>query len=189
MRPYGETDRPWAEGLLEEAFGGRLQMRHGELLDVLALPGFVAERVGAPVGLLTYRRDADECELAFVYAREPGQGIGTALVRALLQEVAGCARIWTVTTNDKLDALRFYQCRGFTLSALRPGAVTAARRELKPQIPAVGAFRIPLRDELELELLLTDERARPVKGDQLRSVRRPAVERTSCVHRSAGRDR
>jgi len=77
-----------------------------------------------------------------------------ALVDALRREVADCERIWLVTTNDNLEALRFYQRRGFVLSALRPGAVDEARRGLKPQISAVGEFGIPIRDELELELRL-----------------------------------
>jgi hypothetical protein len=42
------------------------------------------------------------------------------------------------TTNDNLEALRFYQRRGFVLSALRPGAVDDSRRRLKPQ--GISAF-------------------------------------------------
>ena len=55
-----------------------------------------------------------------------------------------------MTTND--EALRFYQRRGFRLSALRRGAVDDSRRRLKPQISAVGELGIPIRDEIELEL-------------------------------------
>lgn len=65
---------------------------------------------------------------------------------------AGCTRLWLVTTNDNLDALRFYQRRGFRLSRLRPGAVDLSRQTLKPEIPEVGTFGIAIRDELELEL-------------------------------------
>jgi hypothetical protein len=39
------------------------------------------------------------------------------------------------------------------LVALRAEALAVSRR-LKPEIPAVGLDGIPLRDELELELLL-----------------------------------
>jgi ribosomal protein S18 acetylase RimI-like enzyme len=144
--------------MMNEGFGGPLQARRGQLIDVLALPGFVAERNGRPVGLLTYRRDEEECELAFIVSLEPHRGIGTALLAALLREVADCARIWLVTTNDNLDALRFYQRRGFVLSTLRPGAVDDSRRSLKPRIAATGSFGIPLRDEIELELGLAAER-------------------------------
>jgi hypothetical protein len=55
-----------------------------------------------------------------------------------------------VTTNDNVDALRFYQRRGFRLDALRPGAVDEARRARKSEIPAIGEHGIALRDEIEL---------------------------------------
>jgi GNAT superfamily N-acetyltransferase len=152
IREYRESDQPWAERSLLDEFGGRLQARRGELLDVLALPGFVAERDGMPLGLLTYRLENNECELAFMASRERHAGVGTALLTALLEAVVGCDRIWLVTTNDNLEALRFYQRRGFVLSALHRGAVDDARAQLKPQISTVGEFGIPLRDELELEL-------------------------------------
>ena len=63
--------------------------------------------------------------------------------------------MWLITTNDNLNALRFYQGRGFRLVAVHPGAVEASRR-LKPQIPELGSFGIPIRDELELELSLAE---------------------------------
>ena len=61
-----------------------------------------------------------------------------------------------LTTNDNLDALRFYQRRGFCLAALHPGAIAAARASLKPALPRVGNHEIPIRDELILEKLLGD---------------------------------
>jgi ribosomal protein S18 acetylase RimI-like enzyme len=150
IREYRQFDRPWAESFMHEEFGGPLQARRGELIDVLALPGFVAEHDGRPMGLVTYRFANDECELAFIAAFERQEGIGTALLEAVVAAVAECDRIWLVTTNDNLEALRFYQRRGFVLSALRPGAVDDSRRRLKPQISTVGDLGIPLRDELEL---------------------------------------
>lgn len=152
IRRYRELDREWADQLLRDRFGGALQARRGELIDVLALPGFVAERDDRPVGLLTFHRDGRDCELGFVIAIEQHRGIGTALLEALRAEVADCERIWLVTTNDNLEGLRFYQRRGFALTALRAGVVDDARKRLKPQIPPVGQFGVPLRDELELEL-------------------------------------
>ncbi len=150
-----ERDRDWARSTLERHLGGAVQARRGELVDALAPPALVAERGGEPVGLLVYRPDGDECELLALVAVEPDAGVGSALVAALREAVAGrCSRIWVVTTNDNLRALRFYQRRGFALSALRPGAVDDARRRLKPQISLVGGDGIPIRDELELELRL-----------------------------------
>lgn len=93
----------------------------------------------AAIGVRAYEPAADEAW-------------AVALLEALQSRVADCDRIWLVTTNDNLDALRFYQRRGFSLCALRPGAVDDARHTLKPSISRTGAYGIPLRDELELEL-------------------------------------
>jgi ribosomal protein S18 acetylase RimI-like enzyme len=82
-------------------------------------------------------------------------GTGTALLQAAVRAAtaAGCARVWLITTNDNLTALRFYQRRGFRLVAVHAGAVEAARGQ-KPSIPTSGEHGISLRDELQLELPL-----------------------------------
>ena len=69
----------------------------------------------------------------------------------LLARRQGCTRLWVITTNDNVDALRFYQRRGFRLVRVHRGAVDRSRARLKPEIPSVGAYGIPLRDEIELE--------------------------------------
>lgn len=152
IREYREADdRAWAEARMDADWGGALQARRGELVDVLALPGFVAEEEGRPLGIATYRDEGDECELAFIEAFERNRGVGTALLEAVIGAASRCRRVWVVTTNDNLDALRFYQRRGFHLVVLRAGAVDEARAFLKPAIGPVGSFEIPIRDELELE--------------------------------------
>lgn len=145
------TDRSWASHLLDRELGGAAQARRGESLNALDMPGLVAEDDGREVGLLFYRLDGEDCELFALVATTRAGGVGTALVDALVTRAAGRRRIWVVTTNDNLRALRFYQRRGFSLCALRPGAVDEARRRLKPGIPLTGFDDIPLRDELELE--------------------------------------
>jgi hypothetical protein len=56
-----------------------------------------------------------------------------------------------IITNDNVDAPRFYRRRGFCLVKVHRGVVDRSRASLKPEIPAVGAYGIPLRDEIELE--------------------------------------
>jgi DNA-3-methyladenine glycosylase I len=151
-----EADGEWLAVYLEEEWTGPLQARGGEVFDARTLPALIAERGSRRVGLLCYRDEGDgSWELALLSA-EPGHtGVGTALVDALVRRVGSGGLIWLVTTNDNVDALRFYQRRGFRLRALRPGAVNEARRLLKSQIPATGVYGIELRDELELELVVT----------------------------------
>jgi len=108
------------------------------------------------VGVATYVVDGNACELLTLHAETRFSGVGTALVEAVRRRAldAGCGLLWVVTTNDNLDALRFYQRRGFRLARLRTGAVDRSRATVKPEIPAIGDHGIPLCDEIELEMLL-----------------------------------
>jgi ribosomal protein S18 acetylase RimI-like enzyme len=65
----------------------------------------------------------------------------------------GCRRLWLITTNDNTDALRFYQKHGFMLVAVHRNAIEESRK-LKPEIPLIGNNNIPIRDEIELEMML-----------------------------------
>jgi len=126
----------------------------GRLLDVLELPGFVAENDGIWIGYLSFENRVGNIEVIALEALVKGQGVGSALlarcVQAALAEDA--RRVWLLTSNDNTAALRFYQRRGFVLVAVHRDALTRARETLKPEIPLVGTDAIPLRDEIELEL-------------------------------------
>ncbi len=152
IRASEPGDRPQLEEFLKRWHSLRLA-RLGTLEHPLDHAVLVAERDGRLVGALTYLvRDAD-CEVLTLHAHDRGKGVGSALIAEVKQIAwrAGCTRLWLITTNDNLDALRFYQRRGFRLAALHQGAVDDSRTRLKPEIPAVGDYNIPIRDELELE--------------------------------------
>jgi GNAT superfamily N-acetyltransferase len=140
--------------ILLGSWGATQVVSRGAIHDATRLPGFVAERAGVIVGLLTYRPDNTAWEIVTVDAIESARGIGTALVSAVAAaaQVAGASRLWLITTNDNLDALRFYQRRGWRICEVHRGAVDVARR-LKP-IPLVGRYGIEIHDELELELIV-----------------------------------
>ena len=128
--------------------------RRGELVDATARPALVAIAAdGGIAGVLTYDIVGAECEVLTLHAASQWGGAGTALIDAVraVAARAGCRTLWVLTTNDNVDGLRFYQRRGFRLSAVRCGAVDEARRTLKPDIPDVGYYKIPLRDEIEFE--------------------------------------
>ena len=149
VRPFdGPRDEAWATDWLDSRLGGRHQARRGEVVDVLEPGlGFVAERGGAPVGLLTFRVDEDSVELSALAADPPHNGIGSALLDALDAVVRLADRhwVWVVTTNANLDALRFYQRRGFRIGEVRVGAVDRARLSIKPSIAGIGAYGPPPR--------------------------------------------
>jgi hypothetical protein len=94
-------------------------------------------------------RDKPIAELVAINACTPFQGVGSELLRAILSSLDDFDVLRLTTTNDNLDALRFYQRRGFRLTALRPGAIDATRPQ-KPRIPLTGHYGIAIRDELDL---------------------------------------
>lgn len=130
-------------------------VNRGKTHIVSALPGFIAAVDGDVAGLLTYHLDGAACEVVTLNSWREGAGVGSALIDAAVEaaRAVGCTRVWLLTTNDNLHALRFYQRRGFRLAALYPDALSEARRT-KPSIPVTGHHGIPIRDEIELEMPL-----------------------------------
>ena len=117
----------------------------------LRLPALPALIAGRDEVLAIYEATGTKAELVLLHALEPRRGIGTALVTALVVRLAqaGIRELWLTTTNDNLDALRFYQRRGFRLMEVRPCMLDEYRRR-KPGIPEIGDYDIPMRDELRL---------------------------------------
>ena len=138
-----------------EHWGGTEMIVHAEVFRAEQLDGFVAEQNDEWIGLVTLYIKDKACEIMSLYSLQEDQGIGTNLIEEVIQEArkAGCQRIFLTTTNDNLRALGFYQKRGFELVSIRRGAVDEARK-VKPTIPLTGCNNIPIRDEIELELLL-----------------------------------
>jgi GNAT superfamily N-acetyltransferase len=155
VRPLGSEDRAWVMDVERRAWGEPQAARLGELVALDALPGCVARRDGRRAGVARYAVRGEQCELVSIVAIEEGVGVGRALLDAVreLAIASGCSRLWLITTNDNLRALRFYQRFGFDLAVLHHGAVAHARR-LKPSIPQRGNDGIPIAHELELRMEL-----------------------------------
>jgi ribosomal protein S18 acetylase RimI-like enzyme len=155
VRPLTAADREWVARLALELWGSDRVVSRGRVWHLSELAGFAAVDGDRVAGLITYRVEEGQMEVVSIDSLEQGRGIGTALLEAAASQAraAGCRRLWLITTNDNLRALRFYQRRGMRLAALHRDAV-ARSRELKPQIPRMGCHGIPIRDELELELRL-----------------------------------
>lgn len=159
IRPTSGDDATWIAAFITECWGAEFVVSHGVMYHPHRLPGFVAESGPKIAGLATYSIQHRACELVTINAVVEGEGVGTALLQAVVSAAndAGCTRAWLMTTNDNLSALAFYQKRGFHIAALHVGAVAAARR-LKPSLPLVAPNGIPIRDELELHLDLARSR-------------------------------
>jgi len=155
IHPIQPGDRDWISSLLTERWGSSELVSRGVLYRGDQLPGFIAWTDEKRCGLATYNIQNNECELVSLDSLDAGRGIGTALLKTVI-DTAGkneCRRLWLITTNDNLPALRFYQRRGLELVAVHRRALVHSRT-LKPSIPLTGLDDIPLRDEIELERIL-----------------------------------
>ena len=153
IRLLTEADHEWVKQFILQRWGSPIMIAHGVTYTLSELPGFIADVEGEHAGLLTYDIQGRDCEIVSLDSTHPG--VGTALVEAAktFAQQKGCTRLWLITTNDNTHALRFYQKRGYVLVAFHRDAITQSRK-LKPEIPLHGNDDIPIRDEIELELLL-----------------------------------
>ncbi len=166
IRPLERSDREWVAHFLDERWGTTQIVSRGKAVYGHLLPGFMAEQSMAPaedeaepseaaaenIGLITVHIGERECEITTLDSLLESIGVGTALVEAVEDwaREAGIERLWLVTTNDNLAALKFWQKRGYELVTVHRNAIAVARR-IKPQIPITGLDGITIRDEIELE--------------------------------------
>jgi len=153
IRPLTDDDREWIQEFLKPG-GAIFIITCGRKVFPHTLPGFMAiDTDGKRVGLATYELMGDSCELVTLDALTRWSGIGTALIEKVAQAAreGGCRRLWLMTTNDNVDAIRFYQRRGMRLLEVHAGALDESRKR-KPSIPNVGFYQIPMRDEVLFEM-------------------------------------
>lgn len=154
-RRSGPGDTPQMRAFWREHWGDEFVVAHGQVYRPEDTQGFIALDEAGWAGAITYRLAGEGCEIVTLDSLREGQGIGSRLIELAAAEArrAGCRRMFLTTTNDNLEALGFYQRRGFELAAVYRGAVNEARK-MKPGISLIGLHGIPLRDEIELELAL-----------------------------------
>jgi len=155
IRRLTHADFPHLRQFWVEHWGADFMVAHGEIYRPEQLDGFVVEEGVEWIGLVTFIIKDHEMEVTSLDSLRDGKGIGTNLINKVMEEahVKECRRLFLITTNDNLNALGFYQRRGFELSKLHRGAINESRK-LKPSIPLIGENNIPLRDEIELEMIL-----------------------------------
>jgi len=112
---------------------------------------FIAEQDGLPVGFAILR-DWGSAEQVTLIKRvaiaRPGQGLGTAMTRALIHEVfetTEAYRLWIGTFPDNERARRAYEAAGFQVEGVARGS---------------AFFQGQHRDELILSILRPDWEAR-----------------------------
>ena len=136
-------------------FRGSIIISRNQVYSLDKLPGYVVLIGDEIKGLISYNISDEDCEIVSLDSKVEGQGIGTKLINLVITKAreSGCKRVWLITSNDNIKAIRFYQKRGFDIKAVHQNAITEARK-IKPSIPLNGLEGIPVRHEIEFEFIL-----------------------------------
>lgn len=155
LRQLTQENLPRLRQMWKENWGDEFVVAHGVVYHPDTLDGFLAFDGPECVGEISYAFSDGDCEIVSLDSLREGQGLGTRLINAVVVEARkqSCTRVFLITTNDNLNALGFYQKRGFELVRVNRGAVNESRK-IKPNMPLLGMNNIPLRDEIELEMSL-----------------------------------
>ena len=142
--------------LFIEKWGSDFMVTKGDKHYFEDLDGFIAIDNDKIVGFLTFKKFNNDIEIISLDSFMENIGIGTALLDKVIDFAKhnSIIRLWLITTNDNLNALKFYQKHNWTITAFYRDAVTEARK-IKPTIPMTGWYGIPLSHEIELEYNLT----------------------------------
>ena len=127
----------------------------GKEIDMTKTEGFYFREGEDIIGLITYMVYDNLLEIISLDSLHENQGIGSKLLGAVIHEAKErkLQKIVLITTNDNINAIKFYQKRGFDMVRLFHNALDISRK-LKPEIPLIGENSIPLRHEIEFELYI-----------------------------------
>jgi N-acetylglutamate synthase-like GNAT family acetyltransferase len=156
IKTASKTDFEWIKELYARTWSGDICVSRGKVQKVDDFTGgFVAETGGQKTGFITYIVTGPEVEITGIVSLKEKSGIGTVMVKAVidLAKKQKLQKVCLVTTNDNLNGIGFWQKRGFKLVKVYPGSMEFVRK-IKPAVPIIGENGIPLRDELELEMIL-----------------------------------
>jgi len=150
-----DSDLDWVTQIWIKDWGDNFIISKGKKYYTQDVSGYIACINDTKVGLITYVIDNSTCEIISLNSFSENAGIGSQLLEKVVEHAKKelCNSIILVTSNDNLNALRFYQKREFRIKSIKTGVIDQYRK-IKPSIPETGNWGIPIRDEIELEKVL-----------------------------------
>ncbi|WP_068086346.1 GNAT family N-acetyltransferase [Polycladidibacter stylochi] len=149
LREIESSDHRAVTDLLVRRWTSPQILIEDEMVDASTLPGYLAFDGNDVVGMVTVIKRDNEWEILTLDSLQRWGGIGSKLLDRVSDSALkrGIKRLMVRTSNDNLDAFRFYQRRGFRLEKVVQGVIDRERL-LKPEIPATGLHGIPIHDEI-----------------------------------------
>lgn len=147
------SNRNLVNAFIKQHWYSTTMIIRGKEIDMTKVDGFYFRDGKTIIGLITYIVYNNILEIISIDSLQENQGIGSKLIEAVIHEAKerNLQKIVLITTNDNINAIRFYQKRGFDMAHLFRNAMDISRK-LKPEIPLIGDNSIPLRHEIEFEL-------------------------------------
>ena len=132
-------------------WGSDILVTRGNIYKASDLDGILVYENGKIIGLGLYKIKND-CEIVFLETFTQNNGIGSKIIEKIkeIAKTKNCKKVWLITSNENINAIRFYQKRGFHISNIYLNAMEEARK-IKPEIPKF-ANGIEIRDEIEFEI-------------------------------------
>lgn len=148
-------DNHLVASFISDNWGSATILSRGKIQDTTRLPGFICKNNKKVIGLVTYNISGVDCEIVTLDSKINDIGLGTRLVEKVVETAKsnGCKRVWLITTNDNVKAIRFYQKRGFEWIGFYKNSILESRK-IKPEIPKFGYEDIPIKHEIKFELRL-----------------------------------
>jgi ribosomal protein S18 acetylase RimI-like enzyme len=133
-------------------WGSDVIFSRGNIYKAEDLDGILVYDKEKIIGLVLYAIKNNGCEIILLETFVQNTGIGSGLIEKIkkIAKAKNCERIWLVTTNYNINALKFYQKRGFHISNIYINSMEEARK-IKPEIPK-AYDGIEIRDEIEFEM-------------------------------------
>jgi GNAT superfamily N-acetyltransferase len=155
IRLKNRNDNERIASYLVNNWGGDFIISKGKSHYCEDLQGLIVEGDYSIKGLCLYLIENDELEVVLIESFEENLGVGSSLMKEIenIAIESSIKRIWLVTTNDNINAMRFYLKNGFVFRKIDRNAVDGYRK-IKQGIPLVGNYGIPIMDELEFEKIL-----------------------------------
>ena len=134
-------------------WGSEIIVTRGKSYKAEDLDGILVYNKDKLIGIGLYYIKDSECEIVLLETFIQNKGIGTQIIEKIreITKKNNCSRLWLITTNDNIDAIKFYQRKGFLIKNIYINAIEESRR-IKPQIPLIGNYGIPIKDEIEFEI-------------------------------------
>lgn len=151
--PISNTNRELVNKFIKSNWYSTYMVIHGEIFDMTLLDGFVVYKNEEIAGLITYFISNNECEIISLDSLIENKGIGTRLIDEVVKvsKNKGCKKLKLITTNDNINAIKFYQKYGFDINCIYKNAVNISRK-LKSSIPEIGNCGIRIKHEIEFLL-------------------------------------